>query len=130
LGDFRTVISDGNKLKGEVSLPLLFSFPYIYNYKKVNMKKDNFFFGWENIKWFIREIGKMYNGNKSHFSKKRVESGVAFLIGQIGMLFFLYQKHEVLTMSDFIMWATLEFAISGYIVNQIQKEKKDTTSEE
>jgi hypothetical protein len=94
------------------------------------MKKDNFFFGWENIKWFIREIGKMYNGNKSHFSKKRVESGVAFLIGQIGMLFFLYQKHEVLTMSDFIMWATLEFAISGYIVNQIQKEKKDTTSEE
>jgi hypothetical protein len=33
-------------------------------------------------------------------------------------------------MSDFLMWATLEFAISGYIVNQIQKEKKDTTSEE
>jgi hypothetical protein len=94
------------------------------------MKKDNFFFGWENIKWFIREIGKMYHGNKSYFSKKRMESGVAFLIGQIGMLFFLYQKYEVLTMSDFIMWATLEFAISGYLVHQIQKEKKDTTSEE
>ena len=27
-------------------------------------------------------------------------------------------------MSDFIMWATLEFAIAGYLVNQIQKEKK------
>jgi fucose 4-O-acetylase-like acetyltransferase len=33
-------------------------------------------------------------------------------------------------MSDFIMWATLEFAISGYLVNQIQKEKKTTLTEE
>jgi hypothetical protein len=28
-------------------------------------------------------------------------------------------------MSDVVMWATLEFAIAGYIINQIQKEKKD-----
>ena len=40
------------------------------------------------------------------------------------MVFFLYKKYETLSMSDFIMWATLEFAISGYLVNQIQKEKK------
>jgi hypothetical protein len=33
-------------------------------------------------------------------------------------------------MSDFIMWATLEFALAGYIVNQIQKEKKDTPTDE
>ena len=92
-----------------------------------NIKK---FFGWTNIKWFIKEIVKLYSDEKSYFSKKRVESGVAFLTGQIGMVFFLYKKYETLSMSDFIMWATLEFAISGYLVNQIQKEKKTTLTEE
>ena len=83
------------------------------------------FFGQINIKWFIIEIVKLYSNEKSYFSKKRVESGVAFLIGQIGMIFFLHKKYESLSMSDFIMWATLEFVISGYLVNQIQKEKKN-----
>jgi hypothetical protein len=32
-------------------------------------------------------------------------------------------------MSDVVMWATLEFAIAGYIINQIQKEKKDESNE-
>lgn len=88
------------------------------------------FFGWENIKWFIKEVGNMYSGTDSYFSKKRVESGLAFFVGQIGMLFFLFQKYETLVMSDFIMWATLEFALAGYIVNQIQKEKKDNSTDE
>jgi hypothetical protein len=28
-------------------------------------------------------------------------------------------------MSDVLMWAAVEFAIAGYIVNQIQKEKME-----
>ena len=32
-----------------------------------------FFFGWDNIKWFFTEIGKIYSGKSSFFSKKRVE---------------------------------------------------------
>lgn len=88
------------------------------------MSKVKKFFGWDNIKWFIKEMVKLYSGEKSYFSKKRVESGVAFLIGQIGMVFFLVKKYESLSMSDFIMWATLEFALAGYLVNQIQREKK------
>ena len=84
----------------------------------------------DKVKWFFTELLAMYSGKSSYFSKKRVESGLAFFIGQIGMLFFLYQKYEVLVMSDFIMWATLEFALAGYIVNQIQKEKKDTPTDE
>ncbi len=88
------------------------------------MKKNKIKTMWDDIKWVFRELGKLYSLEKSYFSKKRVESGVAFIIGQIGMIFFLFKKYESLSMSDFIMWATLEFAIAGYLVNQIQKEKK------
>jgi hypothetical protein len=93
------------------------------------MKSNKYFFGWTNIKWFITEIGKQYGNSDSFFSKKRIESGVAFGVGQLGMIFFLAKKYETLVMSDVIMWASLEFAIAGYIVSQIQKEKKDEENE-
>ena len=93
------------------------------------MKNKKYFFGWTNIKWFITEIGKQYGNSDSFFSKKRIESGIAFGVGQIGMVFFLVKKYETLGMSDVIMWASLEFAIAGYIVSQIQKEKKDESNE-
>jgi len=31
---------------------------------------------------------------------------------------------DKLTASDAVLWAGVEFAISGYMINQIQKEKK------
>ena len=40
--------------------------------------KSNTVFG--KIKWFFTEIMKMYSSEKSYFSKKRVESGIAFAI--------------------------------------------------
>lgn len=86
--------------------------------------KTKLFFGWENTKWLFRELGKIYSTKKSVFSKKRIESGVAFAVAQWGMIFFLLEKHSSLTMTDLIMWAGVEFAISGYIIRQIQKEKK------
>jgi hypothetical protein len=91
--------------------------------------KGNLFFGWENIKWFIREIREMYSSTNSYFSKKRIESGVAFAVAQWGMIFFLLEKHTVMTSSDLAIWAGIEFAVSGYIVNQIQKEKKGSSDE-
>jgi hypothetical protein len=39
------------------------------------------------------------------------------------MIFFLLKKYETLTMTDFLIWAGVEFAVSGYMINQIQKEK-------
>lgn len=83
-----------------------------------------YFFGWSNIKWYLTEINKIYSTKPSFFSKKRIESGIAFIIAQWGMIFYLLEKHSVLTMTDFLMWAGVEFAISGYIIYQIQKEKK------
>lgn len=87
------------------------------------MKK--LFFGWENIKWLIREIKNLYSDKDSFFSKKRIESSIAFIVGQWGMIYFLTNNIETLTASDIVLWSGVEFAIAGYIVNAIQREKKD-----
>lgn len=92
------------------------------------MKK--YFFGWTNIKWFIKEIGNLYTGKDSYFSKKRVESGIAFIIGQWGMIYFIVQNISTMSTSDVVLWSGVEFAISGYMLNQIQKEKLTNNSEE
>jgi hypothetical protein len=89
----------------------------------------NYFFGLENAKWLVRELRNMYSGSKSFFSKKRIESGIAFGVAQWGMIFFLTEHHSRLTMGELILWASAEFAVSGYIINQIQKEKKDIRNE-
>lgn len=94
------------------------------------MKKKTWFFGWTNIKWFITELSNLYTGKPSHFSKKRIESGVAFIIGQWGMIYFVLENHSKMTTSDMVLWAGVEFAVSGYMVNQIQKEKKIIKEEE
>ncbi len=91
--------------------------------------KKRWFFGWENIKWGIKELIMIYSSKDSFFSKKRLESGVAFLIAQWGMIFFLLEKHSTLTMGEFLLWAAAEFAVSGYIINKIQKEKKAPVEE-
>lgn len=87
--------------------------------------KKKYFFGWTNIKWFITEIMNLFTSKPSTFSKKRMESGMAFLVGQFGMVYFLILNVEKLSASDIVLWAGVEFAIAGYIVSQIQKEKKD-----
>jgi len=92
--------------------------------------KKNYFFGWSNIKWIFKELLNVYSSKNSFFSKKRLESGLAFIIAQWGMIFFLLEKHSTLTMGEFLLWAAAEFAVSGYIINKIQKEKKPTESEE
>jgi len=86
--------------------------------------KKKWFFGWLNIKFLIKELIKLYSNEPSYFSKKRVESGIAFIVGQFGMIYFLVINIDKLTTSDIALWAGIEFAIAGYIVNQIQKEKK------
>ena len=59
-------------------------------------KKSKWFFGWTNVKWIFTEFMNIYSTKKSFFSKKRVESGIAFIIAQWGMIFFLLEKHSSL----------------------------------
>lgn len=71
----------------------------------------------------------MYSADqKSYFGKKRIESGVAFIISQHGMLFWLAKKYDAMSTTDFIMWATLEFAVAGWMVQKIQTEKKENAN--
>jgi hypothetical protein len=88
------------------------------------MKNKKYFFGWSNIKKLITEVVNIYSTKPSFFSKKRIESGIAFIIAEWGMVFFMLKKYPDLTMTDIVMWATIQFTISGYILHQIQKEKK------
>lgn len=87
--------------------------------------KKKYLFGWENIKKFIIEFIKIYSDRKSFFSKKRIESSVAFIIGQWGMIYYLIKNIDDISSTDITIWAGVEFFIAGYIINAIQKEKKD-----
>ena len=88
------------------------------------MKNGNWFKTcYNNVHWFFTELIKIYSSDKSYFSKKRIESGAAFIIAQFGMVYYLCEHHSKLTMGEFLLWAAAEFAVSGYIINKIQSEK-------
>lgn len=95
---------------------------------KSNKKNKKYFFGWTNIKRLIVEIIKIWSSKKSIFSKKRIESSVAFLIGQFGMVYYLMENINTMLISDFLIWASIEFVIAGWTVFQIEKSKKSQTS--
>ena len=77
--------------------------------------------------WVGKELVKMYSNSDSYFSKKRIESGVAFVVAQWGLVHWLVIQLASdtckITSSDIAIWAGLEFTICGYVINQIQKEK-------
>lgn len=78
------------------------------------------------VKWFFTELMNIYSNKPSFFSKKRIESGLSFFIGQIGMVVFLIFKINDISMGEFLLWASAEFTVAGYIINKIQKEKEQT----
>ena len=80
------------------------------------------FFGWSNLRWLIKELVNMYSHKESFFSKKRIESGIAFVVLQYGMIFYL-MKHLDMDMGSMSMWAGIEAVICGYALNKIEKSK-------
>lgn len=82
------------------------------------------------ISWFFTELMKMYSSkDKSYFSKKRIESGIAFIIGQWGMVYFLLANYSKFSMTDFTFWSGLEFTVAGWMIHNIQKEKSNSNQE-
>ncbi len=75
--------------------------------------------------WFFKELGLLYTAKPSFLSKKRIESGIAFVIAQWGMIFYFLEHHKDMDMGSMLMWAGVEFTISGWTITQIQKEKKN-----
>jgi hypothetical protein len=88
------------------------------------MKLPKMFFGWTNLKWLIKEFIAMYSVKDSYFSKKRFESSIAFLSACWVVLYHVYSCRATITNSEILADSALLFAIAGYTVNQIQKEKK------
>jgi len=83
----------------------------------------------KNIKWLITEIVNIYSNKDSFFSKKRIESGIAFVIAQWGMITYFIHKYSNMQMSDIALWASIEFAVAGYMISYIQKEKKEQSND-
>jgi len=80
----------------------------------------------DNFKRLVLELIYLYSHKKSFFSKKRIESGIAFGVMEFGAIYFLITKIEVMTASDFAIWGATQAALCGYTIHQIQKEKKET----
>lgn len=94
-----------------------------------------YFFGWSSWKWLFREILKIYSSKEdSFFSKKRIESGISFIILQWGMIYWLILNISKITSSDMLVWAGIECVICGYTLTKIEDAKKsikdDTISKE
>jgi len=106
------------------------------------VKEKKWFLGWTNIKWIIKEFIKIGSSDQSYFSKKRIESGIAFFVYQWGSIYYLMNKIDSMVSGDFLLWAGIELAICGYIIGQIERSKntisevkqeitiKETTSKE
>lgn len=80
---------------------------------------------WANIVWFFTELMNLWSDKPSYFSKKRVESSIAFIIAQVGMIIYLVNRMHSMDIYEFLMWAGAEFLIAGYTISQIQREKKN-----
>lgn len=98
--------------------------------KKSTKPQNKFFKFISKIRWFFTELLKVYSSEKSYFSKKRIESGIGFIIAEWGMIFFLLKRIDAMDAYEFAVWASMQFIVAGYMVRQIQKEKEFESNEE
>lgn len=87
------------------------------------METKKYFFGWTNIKWFIKEMVNLISNKESYFSKKKFESHIAFIVLEYGLLHWLVININTIKIEDLILWCTVNALISGYNIREIQKEK-------
>lgn len=96
----------------------------ITNLNLKSMKLPKTFIGWTNIRFVLKELVNMYSSKDSYFSKKRIESGAAFIFALVMTSFFIYKKIDTMDIWTFGYILTTWLFIAGYTVNQIQSEKK------
>jgi len=89
--------------------------------------QKKYFFGWGNWKMLIIELLKVGSNKPGFFSQKRIHQGISFGILQWGMVYWLVkrmQSPEGMPATEFVIWAGIELTILGYVINEIQKEKR------
>lgn len=88
--------------------------------KSILSKK--YFFGWTNIKWFVRELVATFSNTPSHFSRKRIQSFFVFMSAIIGLNVWLYLHiYEI----DYIAIMSIfagQVAYDGYQIREIRKD--------
>jgi len=75
------------------------------------------------FKRYMKELIKMFSGEPSFFSKKRIESGIAFWFA-FWMTIFYLKKNPNMDIWAFGYILTSWMFISGYVISAIQNEKK------
>lgn len=79
---------------------------------------------WARLQWHLKELDKMYSGEHSFYSKKRIESGIAFIVLQWGMVHWMILNVGKIPASEMAIWAGIEIGIITYQIHHTQKEKK------
>ena len=79
----------------------------------------------KNLKWFGEEIMNLYSSKASFFSKKRIESGLAFLLAQIFMIIYFFYHYQKMDVGALFTFVGIEFGVAGWNIYQIQREKRD-----
>lgn len=77
-----------------------------------------------NLRWFVKEMVKLYSGEPSFFSKKRVDSGIAYAFAFWMTVFYLKNRINDMDIWSFGYVLTAWLFIAGYNISKIQAEKK------
>jgi len=83
-----------------------------------------------NLRWFVKEMVKLYSGEPSYFSKKRVDSGIAYAFAFWMTVFYLKNRISDMDIWSFGYVLTAWLFIAGYNISQIQSEKKMNAANE
>lgn len=75
------------------------------------------------IVWYIKQLIAIYSDLTSFFSKKRIESGMAFATAIFILLSYDYIHRHDLLHEQLLEQLIILFGISGYVIDKIQKEK-------
>ena len=79
---------------------------------------------WNQIKWFILEMGKTLSNKRSYFSSKRLERWTAFTTGESFLVIYFIYHFKTMTYLECLALAGAAFTVAGYTLNATQKEKK------
>ena len=85
--------------------------------------EKKYFFGWENIKWVILQIGLTLSNQESFFSSKRIERVILFNTAVVSWMIWFYYHFRTITYTEMMATTGMLFIYAGYTMNMTEKEK-------
>ena len=84
---------------------------------------NKYFFGWENIKYVLKQIYYTFSNKPSELSRKRIESCALFVSALSCVLAWFIYHFKTLTYAEMIAVTGTLFIYAGYTMKVMQKEK-------